>query len=174
MKTIRRPMFHRFAALALGLSAVVAEFKVKPVSPEQAAGYKLVPTFFKRAALVQGILVATSANVPDVVHLAAAYQYDRVMRGIEPEVAQQVRDQKVPCVLVGHRELTSDMPPFVSDKKREKLDVYDWRPAPPPDSPRQSRCQAGLPPHRQKQPAGDWGAEGFFVVAWHQPKIWLR
>ena len=64
---------------------------MKPVSPEQAAEYKLVPTFYKKATLVQGILIATSANVPDVVHLEAAYQFDMVMRSIEPEVAQYQR-----------------------------------------------------------------------------------
>ena len=45
MQTIRRSILHLFAALALGVTAVGAEFEVKPVSPEQAAEYKLVPTF---------------------------------------------------------------------------------------------------------------------------------
>ena len=116
MKTIRRSIVHLFAVLALGTSAVGAEFEVKPVSPEQAAEYKLLPTFYKKSTLVQGILITTSANVPDVVLLEAAYQFDMVMRSIKPEVAQQIRDKKVLCVLVGHRELTSDVPQFVSDK----------------------------------------------------------
>ena len=60
MKTIRRSVLHLFAILALGLSAVGAEFEAKPVSPEQAAEYKLVPTFYKKATLVQGILIATA------------------------------------------------------------------------------------------------------------------
>ena len=116
MKPIHRSILHLFAVLALGVSAVGAEFEVKPVSPEQAAEYKLVPTFYKKGTLVQGILIATSAHVPDVVHLEAAYQFDMVMRSIKPEVAQRIRDKKVLCVLVGHRELTSDVPQFVSDK----------------------------------------------------------
>lgn len=127
MTTMRHPIFHLFAALALGASAVGAEFEVKPVSPDQAAEYRLVPTFYKKATLVQGILIATSANVPDVVHLEAAYQFDMVMRSIKPEVAQRIRDKKVLCVLVGHRELTSDVPQFVSDKTGKELDFYNWR-----------------------------------------------
>ena len=62
MKTIRRSIVHLFAVLALGTSAVGAEFEVKPVSPEQAAEYKLVPTFYKKATLVQGILIATAPD----------------------------------------------------------------------------------------------------------------
>ena len=60
MPTIHRSIFHLFAALALGVSAVGAEFEVKPVSPEQVAEYKLVPTFYKKATLVQGIVIATA------------------------------------------------------------------------------------------------------------------
>ena len=74
MTIIRRSILHLLAALTLCVSAVGAEFEVKPVSPEQAVEYKLVPTFYKKATLVQGILIATSAKVPDVVHLEAAYQ----------------------------------------------------------------------------------------------------
>ncbi len=127
MKIFRSSILHLLAALALCASAVGAEFEVKPVSPEQAAEYKLAPTFYKKATLVQGILIATSANVPDVVHLEAAYQFDMVMRSIKPEVAQRIREQKVLCVLVGHRELTSDLPQFVSDKTGKELDFYNWR-----------------------------------------------
>ena len=115
------------AALAIGVSASGAQFEVKPVSPEQADEYNLLPTFYKKATLVQGILVATSATVPDVVHLEAAYQFDMVMRSIKPEVAQRIRDKKVLCVLVGHRELTSDVPQFVSNKTGKELDFYNWR-----------------------------------------------
>ena len=115
------------AALAIGVSASGAQFEVKPVSPEQADEYNLLPTFYKKVTLVQGILIATSANVPDVVHLEAAYQFDMVMRSIKPEVAQRIRDKKVLCVLVGHRELTSDVPQFVSNKTGKELDFYNWR-----------------------------------------------
>ncbi len=115
------------AVLALGASASGAEFQVKPLTPEQATEYKLLPTFYKKATMVQGILIATSANVSDVVHLETAYQFDSVMSSIKPEIAQRIRDQKVLCVLVGHSELTSDMPQFVSDKTGKELDFYNWR-----------------------------------------------
>ena len=119
---------HLLATLLIpALSAISAEIEVKPVSPEQVAEYKLVPSFYKKATLVQDILIATSANVPDVVHLEAAYQFDMVMRSIKPAVAQRIRDKKVLCVLVGHRELTSDVPQFASDKTGKELDFYNWR-----------------------------------------------
>ena len=127
MKIIRSSMFPMLAALALCGSAVGAGFEVKPVSPEQAAEYHLAPAFYKKTTLVQGILIATSANVPDVVLLEAAYQFDMVMRSIKPEAAQRIREKKVLCVLVGHRELTSDVPQFVSDKTGKELDFYNWR-----------------------------------------------
>ena len=128
MTKIYRSTARLLAALVISsFSAVGAEFAVKPVSAEQVAEYKLVPSFYKKATLVQDILIATSANVPDVVHLEAAYQFDMVMRTIKPEVAQRIRDKKVLCVLVGHRELTSDVPQFVSDKTGKELDFYNWR-----------------------------------------------
>ena len=127
MKIIRSSIFPMLAALALCGSAVGAGFEVKSVSPEQAAEFHLAPAFYKKTALVQGILNATSANVPDVVLLEAAYQFDMVMRSIKPEVAQRIREKKVLCVLVGHRELTSDVPQFVSDKTGKELDFYNWR-----------------------------------------------
>ena len=50
-----------------------------------------------------------------------------VMKNIRPQVAQRIRDRKVLCVLVGHKELTSDVPMFASDKTGKELDFYNWR-----------------------------------------------
>lgn len=50
-----------------------------------------------------------------------------VMKSIAPQVAQCIRERKVLCVLLGHRELTSDVPMFASDKTGKELDFYNWR-----------------------------------------------
>jgi len=119
-----------FAALQLVCTRVNAAdmtFVVQPVSETQAADYKLDPAFFKKATLVQDILIATSAHVSDFTHREAAYQFDMVMKTLRPEIAQRIRDKKVLCVLVGHKELTSDVPLFASDKTGKELDFYNWR-----------------------------------------------
>lgn len=108
-------------------NAATPAFQVQPVTEAQAAEYKLDPKFFKKATLVQDILIATSANVSDFTHREAAYQFDMVMQSIRPEIAQRIRDKKVLCVLVGHKELTSDVPLFASDKTGKELDFYNWR-----------------------------------------------
>ena len=66
-------------------------------------------------------------QVSDHTHLEAAYQFDMVMKTISPAVARRIRDKKVLCVLVGHDELTSDVPQFKSDKTGKELDFYNWR-----------------------------------------------
>lgn len=121
------PFCPLLATFAYCVSVSVAEFEVKPLTPEHAAEYKLLPAFYKKETMVQGILISTSANVADVVHLEAAYQFDHVMQTIKPEIAQRIRDDKVLCVLVGHGEQVSEMPQFVSDKKGKELDFYNWR-----------------------------------------------
>ncbi len=118
------------AALLLACAPIHAAetaFQIQPVSAAQAADYKLDAAFFKKATLVQNILIATSANVSDFTHREAAYQFDMVMKSIRPEIAQRIRDKKVLCVLVGHKELTSDVPMFASDKTGKELDFYNWR-----------------------------------------------
>ncbi len=119
-----------FVALLLACApshAAEATFQVQPVSAAQATDYKLDAAFFKQATLVQDILIATSANVSDFTHREAAYQFDMVMKTLRPEIAQRIRDKKVLCVLVGHKELTSDVPLFASDKTGKELDFYNWR-----------------------------------------------
>ena len=118
------------AAVALActsLNAADAAFQVQPLSEAQATEYKLDAAFFKKATLVQDILIATSAKVSDYTHREAAYQFDMVMKTLRPEIAQRIRDKKVLCVLVGHQELTSDVPLFASDKTGKELDFYNWR-----------------------------------------------
>lgn len=130
----RRATFHLLAALQIAGSALFATapaaadtFAIQPVSPAQAEEYKLDAAFFKKATLVQDILIATSDKVSDFTHREAAYQFDMVMQSIRPEIARRIRDRKVLCVLVGHRELTSDVPMFASDKTGKELDFYNWR-----------------------------------------------
>lgn len=131
MKAFARKAFlNVLASGVLGcatLHAADAPLQVKPVSAEQAAEYKLDPDFFKKGTLVQNILIATSTNVSDFTHLEAAYQFDMVMKSIRPEIARRIRERKVLCVLVGHKELTSDVPMFASEKTGKELDFYNWR-----------------------------------------------
>lgn len=116
------------ALLAFASITVAGEvFRIQPVTEEQASQYKLDVAFFKKCTLVQNILIATSTNVSDYTHLEAAYQFDMVMKSIRPEVAQRIRDRQVLCVLVGHKELTSQVPMFASDKTGKELDFYNWR-----------------------------------------------
>jgi hypothetical protein len=103
------------------------KFSVKPPSPELVADYKLDSAFLKKTTLVQNILIATSEKVADTTLLEAAYQFDRVMRTLQPEIAQRIRDRKVLCILLGHKELTSDVPMFSSEKTGKELDFYNWR-----------------------------------------------
>ncbi len=115
--------------LALLAGAVAQEPvpPVRPLTPEQAAEYKLDRSFFSRATVAQNILITSSERVPDVAHHEAAYLFDRILGGIDPAVAQRVRDAGVLCVLLGHRELTSDVPLFATKKTGKELDFYNWR-----------------------------------------------
>jgi len=131
MKSFARNLFlNVFAGCVLGCASLLAAdvpLQVKPVSAEQATEYKLDSNFFKKGTLVQAILIATSTNVSDFTHLEAAYQFDMMMKSIRPDIAQRIRDRKVLCVLVGHKELTSDVPMFASEKTGKELDFYNWR-----------------------------------------------
>jgi len=117
------------AAPLLGaqVHAAAPAFPVQPISEAQAAEYQLDGKFFRKATLVQDILIATSEKVSDFTHREAAYQFDMVMKTLRPEIAQRIRDKKVLCVLVAHNELTSDVPLFKSDKTGKELDFYNWR-----------------------------------------------
>ena len=121
-----------FVLLAMGPatllpSAQAAKYKVVELQPEIATEYDLDTDFYKKTTYVQGILIATSDKVSDYAHLEAAYLYDKILSTINPDVAQRVRDRKVLCILVGHDELTSQIPQFKSDKTGKELDFYNWR-----------------------------------------------
>ena len=50
-----------------------------------------------------------------------------ILKNIDQEIAQRVRDKKVLCILVAHNELTSDIPQFKTNKSGKELDFYNWR-----------------------------------------------
>ena len=114
-------------ATLLAVTAQAERYKVVSLQPEIAQEYDLDTGFYKKTTYVQGILIATSDKVSDYAHLEAAYLYDKILSTINPDVAQRVRDRKVLCILVGHDELTSQIPQFKSDKTGKELDFYNWR-----------------------------------------------
>lgn len=113
--------------IAATLLTPAVAYEVKPITDGQAAEYKLDQEFYQKGTVVQDILIATSNRVSDHTHREAAYQFDMVMKNINPEIAQRIRDRKVLCILVAHDELTSDVPQFKSDKTGRELDFYNWR-----------------------------------------------
>ncbi len=116
-------------AMAVPAFAVpaAAAYSVKPLSEKQAAEYKLDTTFYTKCTMVQDILIATSDRVGDHAHLEAAYQFDMIMNSINPRIAQRIRDRKVLCILIGHGELTSQLPQYTTEKTGKELDFYNWR-----------------------------------------------
>jgi hypothetical protein len=127
-----RFLFSSFVAATV-LSATVFhaanadEYSVGALSDEQAAEYDLAPSFYKKVTPVEGILIATSEQVSDLAHLEAAYQFGMIMQRISEPIAQRIRDKKVLCILIGHQELTSQLPQFASKKTGKELDFYNWR-----------------------------------------------
>lgn len=120
-------MKHLPFLILFSLCFTVQAHEVKPLSPEVAEEYKLDPEFYAKTTLVHDILIATSKHVPDVTHKETAYLFDKLMRDLRPDIAKRIREQKVLCLLVGHKELTSDLPEFKSDKTGKELDFYNWR-----------------------------------------------
>lgn len=118
-----------FILFLLTTSTCVAKdtYLVQPLSDDLAKEYDLDKNFYKKATYVQDILIATSEKVSDYAHLEAAYLYDKIMSSIKKDVAQRIRERKVLCILVGHDELTSQIPQFTSDKTGKELDFYNWR-----------------------------------------------
>ncbi len=118
-----------FLALLTSTTYLTAQsaHQVKPLTETQAREYKLDTGFYKKVTVVQDILIATSARVADLTHKETAYQFDMLMRSIKPEIAEQIRKKRVLCLLIGHDELTSQLPQFTTDKKGKELDFYNWR-----------------------------------------------
>jgi hypothetical protein len=104
-----------------------AEYSVQKLSDEHSAEYDLDASFYSKVIAVEGILIATSDKVSDLAHLEAAYQFGMIMQRISPPIAQRIRDKKVLCILIGHKELTSQLPQFASKKSGKELDFYNWR-----------------------------------------------
>ena len=108
-------------------AAPAAEYKIAPPTAAQAAEYKLDTKFYKKCTMVQDILIATSAGVSDHAHREAAYLFDTIVKSINPRIAQRVRDRKVLCIIIGHNEMTSDLPQYAGKKTGRELDYYNWR-----------------------------------------------
>jgi len=123
--------FALFVLSAAGSAAFgapkAAACEIKALTAAQAKEYKLDAGFYKKATMVQNILIATSNGVSDHAHREAAYQFDMIMKSIDATVAQRIRDRKVLCLLIGHKEFTSDLPQFASKKTGKELDFYNWR-----------------------------------------------
>jgi len=115
------------ATTARAVGAPAAAYEVKPLTDEMAKAYGLDTAFYKKCTRVQGILIATSDRVSDHAHLEAAYQFDMIMTRIDRQVAQRIRDRKPLCILIGCKELTSDLPQYTTDKTGKELDFYNWR-----------------------------------------------
>ncbi|MDP6892776.1 MAG: hypothetical protein QF731_06305, partial [Verrucomicrobiota bacterium] len=114
--------------LLLGLSVQGhATYSVESLSGAQANEYKLDRTFYKKATMVQDILIVTSDKVANLAHNETAYQFDMLMRNLKPKIADRIRKKKVLCLLIGHDELTSQLPQFSSNKSGKELDYYNWR-----------------------------------------------
>lgn len=107
--------------------SVQAAYQVNSLTEAQAREYKLDTGFYKKATEVQDILIVTSEKVADLAHHETAYQFDMLMRNIEPPIADAIRKKRVLCLLIGHNELTSQLPQFTTNKKGEELDFYNWR-----------------------------------------------
>jgi hypothetical protein len=127
MNVYRLGKLSLITALTISMCALAQAHEVKPLSKELAEEYELDPAFYKKGTMVQDILIATSDKVADVTHLEAAYLFDQMMKELKPAIAQRIRDSKVLCILVGHQELTSDIPQYKTDKAGKELDFYNWR-----------------------------------------------
>ena len=104
-----------------------AKYETKPLSEAQAKAHKLDVKFYEKATEVDSILIATSGKVSDFAHAETAYLFGKMMKSINPEVAERIRQRRLLCILVGHDELTSQLPQFRSDKTGKELDFYNWR-----------------------------------------------
>ena len=131
---MRKPPAARKTAILLlvllapaGATFGAGDYQVTQLTEAQTTEYKLDPSFYKKCTRVQDILIATSPRVSDHAHREAAYLFDMIMKRIDPNVAQRIRDRKPLCLLIGFEELTSDMPQFASKKTGKELDYYNWR-----------------------------------------------
>jgi len=101
--------------------------KIKPPTEEQVKSYKLDPKFYTKCISAADVLIATSDRVSDHAILEAAYQFEKIMESIKPEISTRIRETNVLCLLIGHDEFTSDLPQFATNKTGKELDFYNWR-----------------------------------------------
>ncbi len=127
MNVYRLGKLSLITALTFTICGPTSAHEAKPLTPELLTEYNLDGAFYKKGTMVQDILIATSEKVPDVTHLETAYLFDQMMKELKPAIAQRIRDQKVLCILVGHNELTSDLPQYKSELKGKELNFYNWR-----------------------------------------------
>ncbi len=117
--------------LVLHSSLAAAEepevYEIRPLTADQREKYKLPDSFFKKGILVEDILIATSDRVSDYACREAAYQFEKIMKSIREDIAARIRQKGVLCILVGHDELTSEIPQFATEKTGDELDFYNWR-----------------------------------------------
>ena len=116
-----------FFVCLICVSLSAQEYSVEPLSEAIATEYNLDQSFYRKSTMAEGILIATSENVSDTAHLEAAWQFSMIMKSIRPSIADSIREAKVLCLLIGHKELTSELPQFGSDRTGEELDFYNWR-----------------------------------------------
>ena len=121
------PLWLILICTSSAIAAETAAYTIAPPTTAQLTEYKLDPNYYKKCTQVEDILIATSSRVSDLAHYETAYLFQTIMRNIDPGVAQRIRDRKVLCILIGHSELTSDVPQFSTDKRGKELDFYNWR-----------------------------------------------
>ena len=103
--------------------ALQAGFETKPLTEKQLKTHKLEGKFFKKGTEVEGILIATSDRVSDYAHAESAYLFGKIMQSIDKKVADRIREKRVLCILIGHDELTSDVPQFRT-KKGQGIEIF--------------------------------------------------
>ena len=116
-----------FSFLLVFCSGPAGRARDKPLTEKQLQAHKLTGKFFKKGTEVEGILIATSDRVSDYAHAESAYLFGKIMQSIDKKVAQRIREKRVLCILIGHAELTSEVPQFRTEKKGKELDFYNWR-----------------------------------------------
>ena len=87
------------------MTQVQGSYSVKPLTEAQAKEYKLDRAFYKKVTMVQDILIATSSKVVNLAHRETACQFDMLMRGLKPEIAERIRKKKALCLVDRSRRI---------------------------------------------------------------------
>ena len=113
--------------LLVPIATLVASAQSTTLTPAQIEDYSLDPSFYKKGTMESSVLIASSGAVSDHALAETAHQIRMLMQRVTDPVAARIREREPLCLLIGHGELTSDLPQFASDKKGEELDFYNWR-----------------------------------------------